>query len=175
MDKKLQFFTHDRLDLVVKYRFFRALAEGDHTQKDDGMYAKHILARTGGVEPGNSNKISIEMYVLAARDLFHSMQTRGFDRTNPVPVDQWGRLRDGAHRVACATVLGLEVEISYLTAQYPIRQWGIDWFLLNGFSRQYVNGLLDQLNIITGYSNPAQSRQKRGRLAFGAGLRQTWH
>jgi hypothetical protein len=57
--------------------------------------------------------------------------------------------------VACAAVLGLKVEVLYLKVQYPIRQWGVDWFLANGFSRKYVNGLLDDLNLITGYSNGA--------------------
>jgi hypothetical protein len=54
--------------------------------------------------------------------------------------DAW---RDGAHRVACAAVLGLKVQVLYLKVQYPIRQWGVDWFVANGFSRKYVNGLLE--------------------------------
>jgi len=152
-----RFFTHDRLDLVVKYRFFEALAHGYEASEEQEMYSRHILARTGGIEPGNSHKSNINLYVNSARDLFCSMSEVGFDQGKPIPIDQWGRLRDGAHRVACATVLNLPIVPRYVTAEYPIRQWGIDWFLCNRFSRQYVSGLLDQINLITGYSNPATS------------------
>ena len=150
-----RFFTHDRLDLVVKVRFFEALARRRPPRDHGEMYAKHILARTRGVEPGNPAKANVDGYVKAARDLLRNMTENGFDSRKPIRIDQWGRLRDGAHRIACATVLGLNVELSCVTAPYPIRQWGIDWFRSNGFTRDYVKGLLDHLNLITGYSNPA--------------------
>src|SRR5437879_278133 len=94
MENNLRFFTHDRLDLVVKYRFFKGLEEGNMTVDDEQMYAKHILARTKGIEPGNSHKTNIGTYVAAARDLLQSMQATGFDKSKAIPVDQWGRLRD---------------------------------------------------------------------------------
>jgi hypothetical protein len=149
----LRFFAHDRLDLVVKYRFFDMLLRGVAAPEAGEMYTRHIIARTGGVEPGNSPKTNINLYLTAARCLLRRMAERGFDPSEPIPLDQWGRLRDGAHRVACAAVLGLQVEVFHIEAQYPIRQWGIDWFLANGFSRRYVNELLDHMNIITGYAN----------------------
>ena len=149
----LRFFAHDRLDLVVKYRFFDMLFRGGAAPEAEEMYRRHIIARTGGIEPGNSPKTNISIYLTAARCLLERMAERGFDPSEPIPLDQWGRLRDGAHRVACAAVLGLQVEITHFKVRYPIRQWGIDWFLSNGFSRQYVNGLLDHMNIITGYVN----------------------
>src|SRR5215831_2473824 len=152
LDSPLRFFTHDRLDLVVKYRFFEMLKRSGKVSEAQEMYKRHIFARTGGIEPGNSTKTDLDLYVTSARVLFERMVMIGYDRAEPIPVDQWGRLRDGAHRVACAAVLGLQVELFDVNAQFPIRQWGIDWFLANGFSKKYVNGLLDQLNIITGYS-----------------------
>ena len=159
-----RFFTHDRLDLVIKYRLFQGLASGTFAPGAEAMYARHILARTGGREPGRPDKSNVEQYFAAARALFLSMRARGFDPRHPVPVDQWGRLRDGAHRVACAAVLGLELELTFRTARYPIRQWGIDWFLAQGFSRRYVNGLLDDVNRITGYSNRLPAQVGPGRL-----------
>jgi predicted Ser/Thr protein kinase len=131
-----RFFTHDRLDLVVKYRLFDMLLRGRVLPDVEEMYTRHILSRTGGVEPGNRAKTSLALYVTDARLLFQRMREIGFDPCAPIPVDQWGRLRDGAHRVACAAVLGLKVEVLYLKVQYPIRQWGVDWFLANGFSRK---------------------------------------
>jgi len=152
-DNPSRFFTHDRLDLVVKYRFFDMLLRGRALPDVEEMYTRHILSRTGGVEPGNSTKTSLALYITSARVLFERIREIGFDPGDPIPVDQWGRLRDGAHRVACAAALGLKVDVLYLKVRYPIRQWGIDWFLANGFSRKYVTGLLDHLNVITGYSN----------------------
>src|SRR5689334_128162 len=132
-DNPLRFFTHDRLDLVVKYRLFETWSRGGMASEVEQAYVRRILARTGGIDPGNSAKTRIESYLPAARVLFQRMSEVGFDRSAPVPVDQWGRLRDGAHRIACAAVLGLQVELLYVKAQYPIRQWGIDWFIGNGF------------------------------------------
>lgn len=155
LDSPVRFFTHDRLDLVVKYRFFEMLLRGQPVPEVEQMYVRHILSRTGGVEPGKSRKNSIELYLTSARMLLESMRAMGFDAITPIPIDQWGRLRDGAHRTACAAVLGIPAEVSYVKVQYPIRQWGIDWFLANGFSRKYVTGLLDHMNLITGYFNSA--------------------
>ena len=155
LDNPLRFFTHDRLDLVVKYRFFEMLLRGRPMPEVELMYIQHILARTGGIEPGKSSKTSIKLYLIAAKTLFERMQQIGFDASSPIPVDQWGRLRDGAHRTACAAVLESPVEVVYVKVRYPLRQWGIDWFISNGFSRKYVIGLLDHLNLITGYSNAA--------------------
>ena len=154
IDRNLKLFTHDRLDLVVKYRFFKTLSEGTPAKEIEEMYIRHILCRTGGIEPGSSTKVSIGMYVAAARDLFRSIEANGFRKEKPVVVDQWGRLRNGAHRLACATVLGVPVGVAGVRKEFPVRPWGIDWFLANGFSKKYVIGLLDEVNAITGYSNP---------------------
>jgi hypothetical protein len=167
MGNTLRFFTHDRLDLVVKYRFFEALKHGTSEAQVEEMYARHILARTGGIEPGSRTKTSLPKYVEAARELFQSMTQNGYDPAWPIPVDQWGRLRDGAHRLACATVLNLEVELVAVHRQYPIRQWGLDWFLTKGFGRQYVNGLLDDVNRITGYPNSANPKAERQLVRLG--------
>jgi hypothetical protein len=155
LDNPLRFFTHDRLDLVVKYRFFEMLLRGRAAPEVEEMYVRHILCRTGGIEPGKRAKNSIDVYLVAARALFQRMQQLGFDSSAPIPVDQWGRLRDGAHRTACAATLTQQVGVSYVKARYPIRQWGIDWFIANGFTRKYVNSLLDHMNVITGYTNGA--------------------
>lgn len=89
-----------RADLAIKWRFFRHLLNGG--DPDSGrIYCWHIETRTGGVEK-RSWKRTVNDYVLAAGALSYSMQTVGFDPSQPVVICPKGRLRDGAHRIACA-------------------------------------------------------------------------
>lgn len=104
-----EFFTAERLDLIIKQRFFQHLLNGDDPYSEV-LYRWHIEKRTGGREPG-SWKQSVDDYVTACGALLTSMAERGFDHRHPVMVGTNGRLRDGAHRIACASVLGLRIRV----------------------------------------------------------------
>jgi hypothetical protein len=99
--------TPRRLDIAIKARFFRSLlSEGD--PEGESVYRRHIFGRTGGVEPG-SDKRCVDDYVARAKDLLASMLRHGFDEGHPVIVCRTPRIRNGAHRIACALVLGLGI------------------------------------------------------------------
>lgn len=100
-----------RLDLVIKYRFFRHLSTYEDPDSER-VYRWHILARTGGIEP-RSWKRSVDDYVQAARDLHRSMGN-GW-RGNPPQIGSNGHLHDGAHRIACAA--------SWHYASIPLLTW----------------------------------------------------
>lgn len=98
-----------RLDIAVKWRLFRHLATGRDADAIR-VYRCHIQGRTGGIEPG-SWKTSLDDYVRGAGALYASMAARGFDPAHPVPLAASGRLAGGAHRLACALALRLEVHV----------------------------------------------------------------
>lgn len=116
-----------RLDLVVKWRFFRHLQTGDDPDAER-LYRWHIAARSGGVERG-SWKQSVDDYVTAARTLLSAMTLEGFDSRCPVRVGNNGRLMDGAHRTACALALGIgPIPQRQVDKPGRARSWGRDWF-----------------------------------------------
>jgi hypothetical protein len=137
--------TPDRLDLVVKWRFF-AVGDADAER----VYRQHILGRTGGVERG-SWKASVDDYVTAAIELAASMQAHGFDPYHPVVIGSNGRLMEGAHRLACSLALGL--------ASVPVRRredkpgrsapWGADWFRRHGMVEADIRRIQSDLESLT--------------------------
>ena len=137
----------DRLDIAIKWRFFCHLLRGGDFDSER-VYRWHIDARTGGNEKG-SWKRRTEDYVMASKALLASMQSYGFLPSHPIPVGADGMQRDGAHRLACALALGLDVYVQACDLKAPCG-WGrdellsygicptdlkrveIDWAVLNG-------------------------------------------
>lgn len=134
-----QLFVKDRLDLVVKWRFFRHLVEGGDVDAER-VYRWHIQQRTGGIEPG-STKRTVEDYVDACRALLASMSVHGFDPLHPVRVGCDGRLKGGAHRTACARYLGIDIAVQRLPTPSRAAPWGHAWFACHGMAAAAVAGL----------------------------------
>lgn len=131
--------TTDRLDLIVKLRFFRHLKEGGNPDAER-VYRWHIEKRTKGVEPG-SWKRSVDDYVRACDDLYASIAGRGFDAAQPVPIGSNGRLRNGAHRIACCLLLGPRVAV-HKVDKPGASLWGASWFARHGMPYAEIEGLI---------------------------------
>jgi hypothetical protein len=122
--------TPRRLDLAVKWRFFRHLLGGDDGDAVD-LYRWHIEQRSGhrialGI-PTDQWKRSIDEYVDSATALLQSLSTYGF--LGPVPVDVDGELLDGSHRVACAAALGIDaIPVDMQDRRVWAPAWDDKWF-----------------------------------------------
>lgn len=132
-----EFFDPTRLDLVIKRRFFRHLIDGNDPQSED-LYRRHIFGRTKGREP-RSWKASLDDYVMGCRDLLASMQAKGFDPEHPVVVGMNGRLMEGAHRIACAAALGLEVEVETKDRIGRAVDWDAEWLEKSGIRMDEIH------------------------------------
>ncbi len=116
----------------MKWRFFKHLQSGGD-EDAVRVYRTHIEKRSGHrMQAGLATdvwKIKLDDYVQAAEALFASMVREGFNPSYPIPLDDEGRLLNGAHRLACALALDLkEVPIEtgpYLAWAPP---WGEAWF-----------------------------------------------
>jgi tetratricopeptide (TPR) repeat protein len=127
-----------RLDVVVKYLYFCALdGRGDLTSAEE-LYRRHVIARTGGIEPPDattqvpSSKQNAADYIAAAQSLFHGMREKGYDTAHPIPITDSGGLANGAHRLACALALGWRVTTTTVDAK-PGPAWDAAWFTAHGF------------------------------------------
>lgn len=121
------FVTPTRFDLAVKVRFFRHLDTGADPDAER-VYRWHIEARTGGLE---RHKTSVDDYVADCRRLLASMRA-GFDYHHPVEIGSNDRLKDGAHRISCALLLGHRVRVRTLEQPSRSADWGLEWFRERG-------------------------------------------
>jgi hypothetical protein len=138
--------TSRRLDLAVKWRFFRSMA-GSGMPGAEELYRWHIARRSGdrmaaGL-PTDKWKRSVDDYVTGAKALYSSMRETGFHLDEPVPVDPAGELLGGAHRVACAIALGIhEIAVESRPETVWAPAWGYEWFAGQGMSSSELTALL---------------------------------
>ena len=123
--------SEERLDIAVKWMFFQHLLKGNN-RDSERIYRWHIEKRTGGRER-RSWKNSIEDYITACKDLLASMLNYGFDPNCPLKYGQDGRLRSGAHRLACSLLLGLDIHY-IIVAINGGKPWGENWFVNHGIA-----------------------------------------
>jgi hypothetical protein len=118
------------MDLAVKWRYFRHLLHGGDDDAER-VYLWHIAARrqSGYVDGQKGN---LDAYLYGARALFASMHRHGFDPHFPVPLDQNKDLLGGAHRVACALALGIDVIVQHIPQLAWAPRWDREWFLAHG-------------------------------------------
>jgi hypothetical protein len=124
-----ELLTPARLDIAIKWRYFRHLADGGDPDSER-VYRWHIEARTGGNEKG-SWKTSADDYVRAAGALLTSMQSYGFLPSDPILIGDDGMQRNGAHRLACALMLGVDVYTQRCDLKAP-SDWGRDELVSHG-------------------------------------------
>lgn len=110
--KPFQLITPSRLDVFARTAFARAIVSGAPEKFGRDLYIdflSHSSPREYFAE--NGHKVSLEDYIREFRKLIESMKSSGFDESlGKIPVSA-GSIVNGAHRLATALVLGLDVAI----------------------------------------------------------------
>lgn len=132
--------TPRRLDLALKYRFFRHLIDGKDPEAET-LYRWHIEARSGyRMRAGLATdgwKRSVDHYVISAKALCNAMAHEGFRPECAVPIDPDGELLGGAHRVACALALQIkEIPVARQSRFAWAPPWDEQWFRDNGMKEE---------------------------------------
>jgi len=138
--------TPRRLDLIVKWRFFRHLLGGDDPNAST-VYRWHIAKRraSGFVDAAHSQEdesTTLDHYEMKAKKLLESMTENGFDERHPIPIDPNNELLGGAHRLACAIAMDLPVYVEKSEERVWAPAWGIRWFLDAGMDESGTARLL---------------------------------
>lgn len=77
-------------------------------------------------------KTSVDDYVVAAGNLLTSIRWIGFSLDHPIPVDPFGELLGGAHRLAAALALDLNaVPVEPIPMRAWAPAWDRQWFVAN--------------------------------------------
>jgi hypothetical protein len=133
----------------VKWRFFRHLCAGDDPDSER-IYRWHLTARktaNAKINLGMDSKSGTDQYVADCRNLLISMVNKGFDLAHAIPIDPDGEPLGGAHRLACALALGIDLVPVTRQPQYVFAPtWDATWFRDNGASEA------DQFRIATDWT-----------------------
>lgn len=136
----------ERLDIAAKYLYIKL--KDNCKEYAEKIYVEHIRAMTKGsfVEP-YSKKKDISSFLSAFEKLYSDMKEIGYaGNMSPIPVDKNYRIMDGAHRVAVALVLNIDVPIVKLDmeASYDVynqsyfENFGTDHDILDRIVLEYL-------------------------------------
>lgn len=91
-------------------------------------------ARRAAGLPTDGWKMTVDDYVMSAKDLLGIMWATGFKAEyGAIPIDIFGEILGGAHRLACALALGIEeVPFDRKSQIAHAPPWGEQWFIDNG-------------------------------------------
>lgn len=107
----LSLLTFNRLDLGFKLFYLKYKNEASQLARD--MYVEHLRSLSLGqfVEPGDSEKTTIEEYIHSFDIIFNDIKNNGFkSSTSIIPIAKNDSILNGSHRIASAIHLGVGVD-----------------------------------------------------------------
>jgi len=131
--KPHKLITCERLDVIVKWRYFRHLLKRNDPDSER-VYRWHIKKRTRGNEP-RSWKSNIDDYITVCKKLLKSIRRDGYITEFPLQYGRNGKLMEGAHRLACSLALDIEPLCIIVGAEGNTR-WDQDWFIDHGIGKR---------------------------------------
>lgn len=111
INNAVDLISPSRLDVTAKTLVARSMLTGSGREVAWATYTATLEAMNPlGTFGEDNKKFNVEDYVQSFTQLYASMSKVGFDLSfGPIPLSLDGTLHNGAHRIAIATVLGLEV------------------------------------------------------------------
>ncbi len=115
----LCFINEDRLDIVIRYLYAKDIHNHFRDNRHRDLYLKFVDKQWNGKEPMENyisayfSEYSLKSGSVAFNNSFISliknMEENGFDKRFFLPIDRYGRLINGAHRVAAALACNFDV------------------------------------------------------------------
>ena len=141
----------NRLDIIVRYLYAKAILNDEEVEKYQNMYSKLIMAINKGEEPLNNGiyacfsqydkKNTIEEFDLAFRELIESMIINDFDKEHYIPLGKDSKPVNGAHRIAAALALGNDVwavKFPEIEGRKMCYEYNEEWLRKNGFAEDEI-------------------------------------
>jgi len=145
-----QLLSVNRLDIVVRFLFIKAILENKMTNEIESLYARTILSRNGASEAEGyyswDIKEGMESFITELEKLLESIQRDGFKKEYYIPIAKDLGLYNGAHRLAACIALNKNVWIRYC-GESRFTNFNFEYFDKNYFS---VN---DKVMILQGFTD----------------------
>lgn len=133
----------NRFDLLAKLDYLKNIEYADKSDWSERVYLEHIKAFNSFNEQDGSDKNSAKKFINNFNELYESIKRQGFNKDiSIIPIDNNGIIIDGAHRLACSIILGLDV-YCWVT-NISAKNYSYQYFLNRGFSQEYVDYLILQ-------------------------------
>lgn len=130
--------TWERFDLASKLLFIEDIKFNRIVNHE--IYSEQINLLTLGSfkEPGDSSKNSLIKYQNTFRSIYSNMKKNGFNKNlTAIPISEQGSILNGAHRVACAIDLGINVKGIRVNAPPQILNY--QFFKKRGASTKFLD------------------------------------
>lgn len=133
----LKLLTNERLDIAIRIIVLRKFANNSIDMFHRNLYAKLLLFRNGAYESKNTytpeTKQNIEEYLNSALTAYSNIKKNGFDKNVYIPINRYGQILDGSHRIASSIILGKSLYIKECKTK-RIEQFSFSWFKEHGFN-----------------------------------------
>lgn len=122
-----------RYDVFIKYYYVQAYITNDNYDMSKKIYLNHIKSFNNFTEP-DGRKNTPESFIKSFNNLINDVKKHGIKTI--IPITKNGEIIDGAHRLAIALYLKLNVQFAIfdlLDANY-----GKKFFINRGFNSEYA-------------------------------------
>jgi len=127
-----QLVNRNRLDIMAKVLYLKLKDTAPEYARKLYLEQERVMTRDSFVEAG-SRKYGQQAFVDAFEALFEDMKRNGYsEKALPIPVDEDMQAMDGAHRIACALVLGIPVKVIHLPVRAEYDMYPYQWFIERG-------------------------------------------
>lgn len=138
--KKL--ITNERVDIFIKYLYALSIINEDNNTFLESLYCEHIKAFNHFVEADSTGKVGKESFVSNFKNIIESIKRNGFDSNYCIPVSENLIPLDGAHRIAAAAALNLDVTVVNL--ELKDEKYNIDFFRSRGLNESLLDYITTQ-------------------------------
>ena len=141
------------LHITSRVLYAQKYLTGELTNIEIELYEKTISAETAETEDVDeimvryfseySYKSGLKAYRKAFDNLLDSMKEKGFERKYFLPLDRNNEIINGAHRMASALALGLDVWCYNYDVKIRSHRYDEKYFILHGFTDDDINRMND--------------------------------
>ena len=124
--------NHNRFDIVIKHIYSKHYKNKTLTPFTTKLYLDHINCINGFVENDDSKKIGKDAFLKSFNKLLDSIEDRGFNSDEIIPLGNNRVILDGAHRLS--TQIGFNQELNVLNLDVQGVKLDFDFFKRHGLS-----------------------------------------
>ncbi|MBG2914140.1 ParB N-terminal domain-containing protein [Proteus terrae] len=138
----------NRIDIPIKIKYIDSIIKNNNISYFRSIYRKTISYFSDDLffEPGDSEKNSFQDFDNTFLELYNDIKEHGFLlEKGVIPLSQDGIVLDGAHRIAIAYLLGIDIPTIRLKIKSP--NFGIDFFKRKGATQEEILNFI-RINIL---------------------------
>ncbi|CRL66318.1 hypothetical protein [Proteus vulgaris] len=143
-----ELINKNRIDIPIKIKYIESIVNDNNINYFRSLYKKTISYFSDDLffEPGDSQKKTFKDFDNIFLELYNDIKKHGFLlEKGVIPLSQDGVILDGAHRVAVAFILGIDIPTIRLNIESP--NFGVNFFKKKGATKEEILNFI-RVNIL---------------------------